>query len=272
MRLRATGEQLGGELGGRLEPRGQLDRGLHLLAPLVVGDAEDGDVADRGVLGEGVLDLGGVDVDATRDDHVGGPVAEVDVAVGLDPPDVADAVGARGRRTPPRSCTGSLWYSKTWSTTVLRHQRVPVSPAGSGPPSSSAANDLVGRRRPPDGAGWLSQSLAPDERHARRPRWPPSTRPAPGPHHSIMRLLDRRGDRRRAVQDGVQATTRRTRPAARRRSRRRRTNIVGTQVGVADRPSTDRGRACRPRPTGASRPSARPRRGPSARSPTGAAW
>src|SRR5579862_1781241 len=81
--------------------RDQLDDRLHLLAHLRVGNADDGDVGDGGVGGQHVLRLLRVDVDAARDDHVGGPVGEVQVPVGVEVADVADgppAVAVAHRR------------------------------------------------------------------------------------------------------------------------------------------------------------------------------
>ena len=74
---------------GRVGVVGQFDRGLDLLAPLVVGHTEHGHIDHRGVLEECLLDLGGVDVDPTADDHVGGAVGEVNPPVGVDAPHVA---------------------------------------------------------------------------------------------------------------------------------------------------------------------------------------
>src|SRR5690606_5498653 len=64
----------------RLAGLGHHDR-LDLLAPLVVGHADDGPVGDRGVLHQDVLDLRRVDVLAARDDQVLDPVVQEQVAV-----------------------------------------------------------------------------------------------------------------------------------------------------------------------------------------------
>src|ERR1700742_2917886 len=56
------------------------DERFHRLAPTVVGDADDGDLADRRMLGDHALDLGRVDVQPAADDHVAGPVDDVEKA------------------------------------------------------------------------------------------------------------------------------------------------------------------------------------------------
>ena len=58
--------------------------------PHCSSDAVHGDVGDPGVLAEGVLDLGGVDVDAAADDQVLAAAVEEEVAVLVEPPEVAD--------------------------------------------------------------------------------------------------------------------------------------------------------------------------------------
>jgi len=86
----AEAEQLLGEPGARRDPCGGLDHRLHLLAPVLVGNAEDRDVADLGMREQRSFDLGRVDVDATRDDHVDLAVAEEEIAVLVQVADVAD--------------------------------------------------------------------------------------------------------------------------------------------------------------------------------------
>ena len=72
----------------------ELHEGGDLLAHVGVGRADDGDVVDGGVHDEHVLDLARVDVHAAADDHVRGPVGEVEVAVVVDPADVAQPAPA----------------------------------------------------------------------------------------------------------------------------------------------------------------------------------
>src|SRR5713101_3382723 len=68
----------GGDLlGGERLPGAHVERGVHPLAPLLVGHPEDGGVEHLGVAVQHVLDLGRVDVDARRDDHVALAVADV---------------------------------------------------------------------------------------------------------------------------------------------------------------------------------------------------
>ena len=73
------------------------DRRADPLAPLLVVDSEDRDVVDAGHLAQHLLDLGGVDVHAATDDQVLAAPVEEDVAVVVDPPQVAD-----GERRPVR--------------------------------------------------------------------------------------------------------------------------------------------------------------------------
>ena len=81
---RAEGQDLRGQLVVGLDALGRLDHRLDLLAPVLVGDAEDGGVAHLGVREQHVLDLGRVDVGAARDDHVDLAVAQEEVAVLVD--------------------------------------------------------------------------------------------------------------------------------------------------------------------------------------------
>ena len=89
-------------VGSGVDARGRLDHGLDLLAPVGVGDAEDGDVADLRVGEELALDLGRVDVHAAADDHVDLAVAQEQVAVLVELADVADGevldAGSSSRR------------------------------------------------------------------------------------------------------------------------------------------------------------------------------
>src|SRR5712691_5575485 len=87
--LAAEGDDLlRAERGARLE----LKLGVHALAPVLVGDAEDGGVEDLRMPVERVLDLGRVDIHARRDDHVALPVAYVIEALGVHPGYIAHRV------------------------------------------------------------------------------------------------------------------------------------------------------------------------------------
>ena len=66
----------------------QLDDGLDLLAEVGVRDAEDRRVGDLRVGDEEVLALLGVDVDPSGDDHEGGAIGEIEVAVVIEVPDI----------------------------------------------------------------------------------------------------------------------------------------------------------------------------------------
>ena len=65
-----------------------------MVAEPFVGRADDGDLADAGMAREDVLDLERVDVLAARDDHVVESAVEPEVAVLVEPPDVAGVVPA----------------------------------------------------------------------------------------------------------------------------------------------------------------------------------
>ena len=75
---------------------GELHDGPDGLAQVGIGHADDGDVGDRRVPDEDVLDLPRVDVHAAGDDHVRDPVGEVEVALLVDPADVAERAPAPG--------------------------------------------------------------------------------------------------------------------------------------------------------------------------------
>ena len=77
----------------RRSPRGDDERDDALAEPLV-RLADDGDLAHAGMAREDVLDLERVDVLAARDDHVVDAAVEPEVAVLVEPPDVAGAVPA----------------------------------------------------------------------------------------------------------------------------------------------------------------------------------
>jgi hypothetical protein len=69
------------------------DRG-HPLPPLLVRQADDRAVEYRGVREQRLLDLGRVNVEPAGDDHVLGPVHDVEVVAGIEVADVAGVVPA----------------------------------------------------------------------------------------------------------------------------------------------------------------------------------
>ena len=73
---------------GQLVVAGLDGDGLHhrldLLSHFLVGDAHHGHIGHLGVHDQDVLDLLGIDVDAAADDHEGGPVGQVKVALVID--------------------------------------------------------------------------------------------------------------------------------------------------------------------------------------------
>ena len=101
-----VGRQAVGRHGGAVSSSvdGSDDGGADALAPLVVGEAEDGHLDDAGRLGQDRLDLGRVDVDAAGDDEIVAAAVEEEIAVGVEATEVADGervaapgpVGGRG--------------------------------------------------------------------------------------------------------------------------------------------------------------------------------
>jgi chaperonin GroEL len=85
---REPGDLLLGEGLARLDD----DGGVHLLAPLLVGNPEHRYVEDPRVLLEGGLYLGRIDVHPARDDHVPLAIADVEVPLFVKVGDVPDAV------------------------------------------------------------------------------------------------------------------------------------------------------------------------------------
>src|SRR6185503_4258751 len=70
----------------------------HTVSEPVVGRADHGDLHDTGVPGEHILDLERVDVLAPGHDHVVDAADHPEVAVLVDPPDVAGAIPAVANR------------------------------------------------------------------------------------------------------------------------------------------------------------------------------
>ena len=89
----STSSTVGGDDGSA----GSIDR-VHPPTPLGVLQPDHDDVGDPGVVDERALDLGREDVGATGDDHVDTPVDDVEVALGLEPAEVAAGGEAVDRR------------------------------------------------------------------------------------------------------------------------------------------------------------------------------
>ena len=66
------------------------------LAPLLVGEADDGDLGDGGMAVEDLLDLGGEEILAAADDHVLEPADDAAVAALVHRREVARAQPAVG--------------------------------------------------------------------------------------------------------------------------------------------------------------------------------
>jgi len=115
-----------------------LDDGVHALAEVVVGQPDDGAGGDAGMRLERRLDLGRVDVLATDQDHVGGPVGQEQVPVLIHPAHVAErlppvALARLGadvpvrRRAPSGPCihTSPTWPGATSSPSGPRMRIAP---------------------------------------------------------------------------------------------------------------------------------------------------
>ena len=140
--------QLLGERVGIVDRSRELHHRADRLAHLGVGNADDRDVGDRGVHHQHVLDLARVDVHAARDDHVRDPVGEVEVALGVEPADVAErrpAAVVEGRRgllavavvleRAPRTTPGR---SRRWAPRCRPRRRCARRRAANGRPSRGA--------------------------------------------------------------------------------------------------------------------------------------
>ena len=66
------------------------DERQQLLTEIWVRDPDDRDIEYAGVLEEHLLTLGRIQVDASRDDHVGHPVGHVDESILVDMADIAE--------------------------------------------------------------------------------------------------------------------------------------------------------------------------------------
>ena len=84
-----VGDELCGQRVVRLDPLGDLHDGLDLFSHLGIGDADHRDGMNRGVHGQRVLDLLRIDVHPAQDDHERAAVGEVEIALLVDPADVA---------------------------------------------------------------------------------------------------------------------------------------------------------------------------------------
>src|SRR3546814_10710534 len=67
---------------------------MHGLAELGVRDAQDRDVSHRRVQGQRILDLPGIDVHSTGQDQVRATVRQIEIALLVEMPEVAESVPA----------------------------------------------------------------------------------------------------------------------------------------------------------------------------------
>ena len=86
--------------GGRAAARD--DAGDHLLAPVGVRAADDGDLGDVGVQQQDLLDFARIDVRSAADDEILGPILEREVTVGVEAPEIAGVQPAVRQRAPAR--------------------------------------------------------------------------------------------------------------------------------------------------------------------------
>ena len=197
MRLQLLGQRV---LGG--EAAAQLDDGVHPLAPLVVGDPEHGRVGHGRVLAQRLLDLDRVDVHAARDDHVRGPVREVDEAVGVDVADVAEGVGARTPERRRRLRLVAVVVEDLLDARVAAPQHA-VGPHRELVAALVGHDHLVARDRSAHGAGVRPPGRRVHQGdHAALAAAPVLDEDVPPPVQDP--LLDRHRDWGRAVQDRVQ--------------------------------------------------------------------
>ena len=94
--LPAVGQERLGQRRATLDAGGRDHDGHRPLAEVGVGHADDGGVGHGRMVEEDVLRLPGIDVDAPADDQVAVPVGEEEVAVVVEPADVADAEAGAG--------------------------------------------------------------------------------------------------------------------------------------------------------------------------------
>src|SRR5258707_15428390 len=80
----AVGDRLRIEVWAKFQDR------VHALAEIRIGQADHDAGAHGGMRGYRSLDFGWIDIGAATQDHVGEPVAEIEIAVGIEPPDVAE--------------------------------------------------------------------------------------------------------------------------------------------------------------------------------------
>src|SRR5271166_337936 len=139
------------------DPGPQGHDGVHPLTHALVGQPDDGGVEDVGVLDQRRLHLGRVDVHPAAQDEVGAAVRDEEVAVLVEPADVA------GREVVAAIGTGGLLGVPAVGELVAAHRR-DVDPTDLARTERLVAvvaedADLQPRERPPDAAR-LEQPLA----------------------------------------------------------------------------------------------------------------
>src|SRR6266699_97028 len=145
-------DQLAGQVGPGAGQVGGLHHGLHLLAQVLVGDADHGHVEHGGMRGEQVLRLLGVDVDAARDDHVAlavGGYRYPSASTWPTSPTVMATSSTVLEAPPPVRPSAVLTGSAKYANAVApRNQIVPSAQAGHSFPSSSRMSSSPSTGRP----------------------------------------------------------------------------------------------------------------------------
>ena len=84
--------------GLRIAMFGELDDRMHPLPEFGIGQTDNDAGANFRMRADRGFDLGRIDIGATAQDHVGQPVAEIEVAIGIEPPDIAQQLQPSARR------------------------------------------------------------------------------------------------------------------------------------------------------------------------------
>ena len=163
-------------------------KGGDRFAPDVVGQADDRDLGDGGMGGERVLDLARIDVVAAGHDHVRGPIDQGQIALRVEPADVAGPEPAAGKEGQSGQFgIGIAFHRKRRAKddlAGLARRCRPRRPAGSRIRRSAARRRAAARgsrrhARPSGGRRWRA-ALRSGRNIGRRPA-PRARAPAPAP-------------------------------------------------------------------------------------------
>src|ERR1700758_3776823 len=94
----AVGQEIAHVVGDglRIAMFGEFDDGMHPLPEFGIGQTDDDAGTNLRMRADRGFDLGRIDIGAAAQDHVGQPVAEIEVAVGIEPSDIAQRLPAVG--------------------------------------------------------------------------------------------------------------------------------------------------------------------------------